>query len=94
MPLPDAEHAIVTEEKVCEYLLNPSHPMGGPEAVWFASIGYALHNAKDLAFVDGDGTTVAIMTLDADDIRPIGAGELLHARRCGLAEPGDAAERE
>jgi hypothetical protein len=44
--------------------------------------------------VDGDGTTVANMTLDADDIRPIGAGGLLHARRLGLAEQGDAAERE
>ncbi len=49
MPFPDAEHAIVTEEKVCDYLLNPSHPVGGPKAAWFASIGYAIDSWQDLA---------------------------------------------
>ncbi len=27
---PDSEHAMVTEEKVCDYLLNANHPVGGP----------------------------------------------------------------
>ncbi len=49
MPFPDAEHAIVTEEKVCDYLLKPSHPVGGPKAAWFASIGYAIDSWQDLA---------------------------------------------
>jgi hypothetical protein len=49
MPFPDAEHAIVAKEKICEYLLNPSHPVGGSKAVWFASIGYTLDNWRELA---------------------------------------------
>ncbi|MEX1027794.1 MAG: DUF6883 domain-containing protein [Candidatus Paceibacterota bacterium] len=49
MPFPDAEHAIVTEAKVRDYLLNPNHPVGGPKAVWFASIGYTMDTWQDLA---------------------------------------------
>lgn len=49
MPFPDAERAVVTEEKVCDYLLNPNHPVGGPKAAWFASIGYGIDNWQDLA---------------------------------------------
>ena len=49
MPFPDAEHAIVTEEKLREYLLNLDHPVGGPKAAWFASIGYTLENWRELA---------------------------------------------
>lgn len=48
MPFPDAERAVVTEEKVRDYLLNPSHPIGGPKAAWFASIGYSIDNWQDL----------------------------------------------
>lgn len=36
-------------------------------------------------FVDGDGTTIALMTLESTDVRPIGHGELLHTRRHNLA---------
>jgi hypothetical protein len=48
MPFPDAEHAIVTEEKVRNYLLNPIHPVGGPKATWFATLGYTIDNWQDL----------------------------------------------
>lgn len=34
----------------------------------------------EVEFVDGGGRTVALLTLEAGDVRPIGAGELLHAR--------------
>jgi hypothetical protein len=44
MAFPDAENAIITEEKICDYLLNPSHPVGGSKAAWFASIGYSRQN--------------------------------------------------
>jgi len=43
--------------------------------------------AYEVEFVDGDGTTIALMTLNREDIRPIGRGELLHTRRRDLAEP-------
>ena len=42
---------------------------------------YAEGKAYEVEFVDGDGTTVALLTLEAADIRPIEAGELLHTRR-------------
>jgi hypothetical protein len=49
MPFPNAEHAAVDAEKVRDYLLNPSHPVGGSKAIWFASIGYTLDNWQELA---------------------------------------------
>ena len=48
MAFPDAENSIVTEDRLCDYLLNPSHPVGGPKAAWFASIGYARTNWTEL----------------------------------------------
>jgi hypothetical protein len=48
MAFPDAENSIVTEDKLCDYLLNPSHPVGGPKAAWFASIGYTKENWTEL----------------------------------------------
>jgi len=48
VPFPDAEHAIIAPEKVRDYLLNPLHPVGGPKAAWFASLGYDLSNWQDL----------------------------------------------
>ncbi len=50
MPFPDAEHAIITKEKLCDYLLNPAHPVGGTKALWFASIGYSLQNWEELMY--------------------------------------------
>ena len=44
MAFPDAQNSIVAEDKLCEYLLNPSHPVGGPKAAWFASLGYTREN--------------------------------------------------
>lgn len=41
MKLPRAESAIVPEQKVTHYLLNPAHPVGGSKAVFFLSFGYA-----------------------------------------------------
>jgi hypothetical protein len=35
----------------------------------------------EVEFVDGSGHTVALITLDAADVRPIGPDELLHVRR-------------
>lgn len=49
MPIPNSEHAVVSEEKVREYLLNPNHPVGGPKAVWFESLGYSLDRWEELA---------------------------------------------
>lgn len=48
MAFPDAELSVVTEDKLCNYLLNYSHPVGGPKAAWFASIGYTRDNWLEL----------------------------------------------
>ena len=49
-------------------------------------VGTIIHiydggRAYEVEFVDGSGRTVALVTVDAEDVRPIAAGELLHARR-------------
>jgi hypothetical protein len=37
-----ATHSTVVEaEKLVDYLLNPSHPVGGPKAKWFMSLGFS-----------------------------------------------------
>ncbi len=48
MAFPDAENALVTEDKLCDYLLNPSHPVGGPKSAWFATLGYTRENWLEL----------------------------------------------
>ena len=35
----------------------------------------------EVEFVDGAGQTVALITVGASDVRPIGSGEVLHARK-------------
>lgn len=50
---------------------------------------YGNGSAYEVEFVDGDGATVALMTLQPDQIRPIGGGELLHIRRLDLVKTGD-----
>lgn len=41
---------------------------------------YAGGNAFEVEFVTAEGKTVAVLTLTADDIRPMKAREILHAR--------------
>jgi len=82
------EHSIV--------VLNSDMPDAG---LYAGDVGAIVHvhgqgKAYEVEFVDGDGTTVALMTLVADAIRPIGPGELLHTRRRDLAGQSDSAERE
>ena len=49
MPIPNAEHAVVPPKKLTEYLLNVSHPVGGPNACWFISLGYDPNRLQRLA---------------------------------------------
>ncbi len=41
--------------------------------------------AYEVEFVTAEGKTVALLTLDKDDIRPMGTGEILHAREIAVA---------
>ena len=70
-----AEHAMV--------VLNCDKPSSGLNA---GDVGAVVHvyangTAYEVEFVDGDGSTVACITLDAKDVRNIERGELLHTRR-------------
>ncbi len=70
-----AEHSMV--------VLNDDWTADGLHA---GDVGAVVHvygdgKAYEVEFVDGNGTTVALLTLDAADVRPIEAGELLHTRR-------------
>ena len=83
-----AEHSIV--------VLNSDIPGVGLDAGDVGAI-VCVHGqgrAYEVEFVDGDGTTIALLTLDAGEVRAIGPGELLHARRRDLAEQTDEREPE
>jgi len=44
---------------------------------------YNQGRGYEVEFVDGGGRTVALVTVAANDVRPIEAGKLLHTRRTG-----------
>jgi len=71
MPIPDPQRAIVTPEKVRDYLLNHQHPDGGAKALWFHALGYTrdawqqlaadlLEIAQDCDKFDTEATTFGI----------------------------------
>lgn len=77
------EHSLVVLDR------EPQH-----EKLSRGDVGTVVHIYKDGAayeveFVDGGGATVALITVDAKDIRQIEPGELLHARRCFESETPD-----
>ena len=83
-----AEHSIV--------VLNSNMPDAGLHAGDVGAIVFVHRQgqAYEVEFVDGDGTTIALLTLDAGEVRPIAPGELLHARRRDPAEQSDEREPE
>jgi hypothetical protein len=48
MRLPNAEKAYVPPRKLLDYLLSPSHPVGGPKARFFRSAGFDDANVSSL----------------------------------------------
>jgi hypothetical protein len=53
-------------------------------------IGAVVHSYKtgefyEVEFVTGEGKTIALLTLDAKDIRPIQENEILHVREIKAA---------
>ena len=70
-----SEHSIV--------VLSEDHIAEGLSA---GDVGAVVHvyesgKAYEVEFVDGDGSTIALLTLTADEVRPLDPGELLHARK-------------
>ena len=44
MRLPNVENAVIDPEKLRDYLLSPSHPVGRFKALFFSSLGYTQEN--------------------------------------------------
>lgn len=49
MKIPNAERAIITQEKITLYLLNVEHKRGGSKAVLLTSFGYTADDWSRLA---------------------------------------------
>ena len=72
-----AEHSLVVLDA------DPPH-----QKLTRGDVGTVVHVYKDakgyeVEFVDGGGQTIALISVGADDVRPIQAGELLHTRIMG-----------
>jgi len=50
MRLPNVDQAIVAEEKVTQYLLNPLHPDGAGKAKFFESVGFSRLDWRVLSY--------------------------------------------
>ena len=48
MRLPNGGSAIVSEAKIRDYLLSPTHPIGRFKAVFFSALGYTIDNWERL----------------------------------------------
>jgi hypothetical protein len=46
---------------------------------------YREGKAYEVEFVTGSGQTLAVETLEPKDLRPLGAGEILHSREVSAA---------
>ena len=46
--LPSGGYAIVSNAKICDYLLSPTHPIGHFKAAFFSALGYTIDNWERL----------------------------------------------
>ena len=51
MKLPNAQRALVEQEKIVEYLLNLAHPDNGGKASFFQALGFNRNDWRTLAAV-------------------------------------------
>ena len=47
---------------------------------------YTGDTAYEVEFVTAEGTTIAVLTLESIDVRPMGVREILHARPLAASE--------
>lgn len=47
---------------------------------------YADRNVFEVEFITAEGKTIAVLTLSTEEIRPMGRGEILHARELASAK--------
>ena len=63
-------------------VLTRSLPEHGLESGDVGAIVHVYEAGKgfEVEFVAGSGATLAVVTLDANDVRPVATGEILHVR--------------
>ena len=61
MQIPNYEDAHVDQEKLTEYLLSQTHPIGKSKAVWFEILGY---NASNWRLLQTDLVQIAAAAVD------------------------------
>jgi hypothetical protein len=44
---------------------------------------YPEGEAFEVEFITAEGSTIAVLTLDGSDVRPLADGDILHARKVG-----------
>ena len=49
MKMPNADLAVVDQDKITDYLLNPAHPDNGGKAPFFLALGFRLDGWQSLA---------------------------------------------
>jgi hypothetical protein len=49
MKLPNVDAAVVEEQKIVAYLLNPNHPDGASKAKFFSDFGFRIDQWQELA---------------------------------------------
>lgn len=49
MMRPNVERAVVSKEKIAEYLLNPEHPEGASKAAFYLAHGFSADSWQELA---------------------------------------------
>ena len=57
----------------------PEHGLEGGDVGAIVHV-YEAGKGFEVEFVAGSGATLAVVTLDANDVRPVAAGEILHVR--------------
>ena len=66
MRIPNAEHALIAEEKIIQYLLNPEHPDGASKARVLARAGFHADYPHELE----KALREQHLTLDAEHGKP------------------------
>ena len=57
----------------------PEHGLEGGDVGAIVHV-YEAGKGFEVEFVAGSGATLAVVTLDAKDVRPVATGEILHVR--------------
>ncbi len=71
MRIPGADRAIISREKIVEYLLNLDHPDGGSKAELLARAGFAANRPEELE----QALRAQHLSLDANKGKPSAFGE-------------------